>query len=211
MHYRKLVGFSVAEMLASLAIVVILALATIFELNSYQKGEELRTAARQLAGDIRSVQSSAFSARNIKACPLGAGKAICEESEAMCAPGTCVLTIPQSYGISFNLNSSNYEMFADLNPIVADYKLTDQNELLARRFISALGGQNVIVDSILVNNVPGSTRADITFLRQSGDVAFVTAPVAPGATVITIKLRHLTTGATQSIEINKATGRISIL
>ena len=133
MQSRKLSGFTIAEMLIALAIVVLLSLISVFELSTSNQGEELRAAAGQLESDIRSAQSRALEAQSVKACPIGAEQAICENSDPGCAANTCKDTTPNGFGVYVAAGSSSYIIFADVNPAALDYKYTNAKELFQNR------------------------------------------------------------------------------
>ena len=215
MQYHKLQGFSVAELLISLSIIVLLATFAVFQLGSSQQRDELQTATRQLAADLRSMQSRALAGQNLKACPDGSDLRVCEYSEASCSPGTCTEEIPYSFGIHVEENQKDYSTFADFNPVPGgDNKQNDDKEILLTRELSPTS-KNVSISTIVSGNSGGFSApqplADITFTRQSGAAHINDSTVPPEPSLIIITLTHLETGNTMQIEVNRITGRISIL
>ena len=215
MQHHKPQGFSVAELLISLAIIVLLATFAIFQLGSSQQTDELQTAARQLAADLRSMQSRALAGQNLKACTDGSDLRVCEYSEASCTPGTCTEEIPYSFGINITQNSTNYSTFADLNPVPGgDNALTNSKEVILTRDLLQVSN-NVIISTIQSASSSGlnppQVKADISFTRQNGVAHIIDSTVPPEPSLILITLKHIETNATIQVEVNRVTGRISIL
>lgn len=212
MQYHKTKGFSVVELLISLGIIVILATITVFELRSTNRHDELNTAARQLAADIRAIQSRALAAADTKACDGGGFYAICEATTTACGVNPCETTIPASYGIFLQSGSSTYTLFADLNPIAAlDGNLTDNSEALITRSLLSLNSTNVFIDDISTPLSSGVAYVNITFSRQYGAVNLNDPSTPPEPTIVSIRIRHTLSNDTKIIEVNRITGRVSIL
>ena len=194
--------------MVSVAIVMLLALFAVTSLDSSKKTEELRTVARQLVSDVRSVQARALSAQNIKTCttPLG-DNAVCEDSAAVCV-GPCALANPGGFGIHFEANSSTYILFADVNADAPNFKYTNTKENLVRRRLADTS-QSVIVEQVMV---PASVaNGDIVFLRQSATPHVYYPTMVAEPNTIVVRLKHTTSNATLDVEINRVTGRVSIL
>lgn len=209
MRYHDLPGFSIAELLVSIAIVGLLATFAVVSLDSSKNTEELRTVARQVVGDIRSMQARALSAQNIKTCATSAGyDAVCENGIASCV-GPCALATPAGFGIHFEATSSTYVMFAD---VIADaqYRYTDTKENLVLRRIAETTS-NVVIQQV---TVPASVaNGDIMFLRQSATphVYHPGMPVDPEPVSFIIRLKHKISEDTVDVEVDRITGRISVL
>lgn len=198
----------------SLSIIVLLATIMVFELRDSRRTEELRTAARQVAADLRGMQSRALAAKNLKTCTTPtAGLAVCEYSTVVCGTNPCAESIPSAYGIRFTLNDYNYIMFADINPSAGvDYRYTNAGEIYETRSLVPLNTDYVIVDQITAQGTPVAS-ADISFMRQSGATRIFHPGVPPDAEpgLIRIRILHTITNKTVEIEVNRVTGRISIL
>ena len=216
MRSHNLSGFTVAEMLISLAIVILLALTAVFSLDSNQRTDELKTAARQLSADLGAQQAKAFSAHNIKICPsvIGGENAVCENSTARCN-GLCATATVIAYGLHANVSSSTYTLFAEIFPSAApDYVLTNSDESFLNRTLSPLGtSNNVVIDSIIrsPSMAVSSTREDITFARQNGAVRLLDNTTSTPAIQVIIRLRHIKSGKTMDVQVDSVTGRISVL
>ncbi|MBD3281906.1 hypothetical protein GF391_04120 [Candidatus Uhrbacteria bacterium] len=213
MQSRKSSGFTIIEMLIGVSIVILLATVTVFELRSARRGDELRTAARQLVGDIRAMQSRALAAKNLKTCDTGGpDKAVCEIDESACGGNPCEDDIPAAYGVRLESGTSTYVMFADINPSAAvDYRYTDAAELFESRSILPLGSTDVVLDQIISGTSTSVTFADISFMRQNGVVRMYDTTVPPEPTLMRFRLRHTVSNQTMEIEVNRITGRVSIL
>lgn len=212
MQYRKTSGFTIIEMLIGISIVVLLATITVFELRSTKRTDELNTAARQLVADIRGAQSRALAAKNIDTCDTGgADKAVCAISEAACSGNPCEADIPAAYGVHIESGTSTYILFADINPQAGiDYQYTDVKELYQTRSLLALGGEDVVIDQITSSST-SVTFADLAFMRQNGTVRFKADNTPPEPPLLLIRLRHIVSNQTAEIQINRITGRVSIL
>jgi prepilin-type N-terminal cleavage/methylation domain-containing protein len=209
-HNQK--GFTLIELLIGLSIVVLLATITVFELRSAKRGDELRTASRLVASDIRAMQSRALAAKNLKTCDTGTELAVCEFSQANCGGNPCSDDIPAAYGVHFVAGTSTYSMFADINPAAAaDYHYTDIYEVYESRSILPLGSKEVILDQIISGTSTVVLVADVAFMRQSGSVRIYDSTVPPEPVLLRVRLRHLISNQTIEIEVNRITGRVSIL
>lgn len=216
MQSRKLPGFSMAEMLIALAIVVLLSLISIFELRTSNQGEELRSAAGQLAADIRSAQSRALEAQSVKTCPIGTEQAVCENADPGCAVGTCKDMTPSGYGVYASAGASTYIIFADVNPATLDYKYTNSKELFQSRDVLNGTTGKVSIESITTFRPLGGAPqawASVSFVRQSGQTHIIDPLVGaqPEPFLIRILLRHAVSGKSLEVEVNQATGRVSII
>ena len=214
MQCRKLQGFSLMEMLISISIVALLALTSVFLLKSSQENDELNTAARQLAGDIRSMQSRALASQNVKTCTNASSETqLCEDSIAGCA-GACTAANSYGFGIHIYSASSTYVAYADITPAAPDYKYTKNTEKLFSRTLAILGSATVYVKSITSTDSLGvqttQTGADIDFTRQTGKMRLVGLGGSEPVLLI-ILLEHKTSKRQVTVEINRVTGRVSIL
>lgn len=213
MRSCKAAGFTLAEMLVSLAIMILLAVTVVVNMNSGKRTEELRNAARQLAADIRSMQSRALAAGEVRACPKGAAIAVCENSRAICtSPADCKGTVPAVYGVMATTSATGYVLFAKVDPGKVNYWMESVDEIVSVRPLVPVSTKDVEIQEIQVPGAmgPAPTVASIGFMRQSGSARIYDGTgVEPG--IINIILRHKVSGDPMTLEINRVTGRVSIL
>ena len=213
MRSCKATGFTLVEMLVSLAIMGLLAVTVVVNMNSGKRTEELRNSARQLAADIRSMQSRALAAGDVKACPKGSMLMVCENTTAGCTdPAQCSGTVPAVYGVMATTSATSYVLFAEVEPSTVDYWMDNNDELMARRPLLQVANQDVEIKEIQVPGAMGlpPTVASIAFMRQSGtNRLYDGTGVEPS--IIKIILRHKLSDAELGLEINRVTGRVSIL
>lgn len=208
------------ELMISIVILVLISTATLFSLRSTRERDELNTAARLLASDIRNVQQRALTGRNVLSCdgPTGV-KRVCGADaivEASCA-GPCAPSTPPRVGVSLAAGSETYDLFADVGG--ADWRKTGDTEVFIRRNLNPIGGSKVEILRLAYEglDLPPVPKADIAVGRQSGAMRIdacgdpglpACAPTEPKGLVI--ELQHRTTGDTAVIEVNAVTGRVSI-
>ncbi len=217
MQSHNLKGFSIAEMLIALAIVVLLSLISVFELRATNQNEELRAAAGQMASDIRGVQSRALEGQSTRTCLLGTEQAVCENKDPGCLPAQpCKDYIPAGYGIFFGSGSSSYVLFADVNSGAQDFKYTSSKEyFLERNLLEGTSGK-VVIDGITSYRSSGNTSqpwANAAFVRQGGNAHIIdpVTGVQPEPFLLRIRIRHQVSGKTLEVELNPVTGRVSII
>src|SRR3989338_8870560 len=88
-------GFTMAELLVSIAILLIIAVAIAGDINRSKYQEELSSSVRILAGALRDAQARALTARTVNSCWGGAAYFVCETNGAICG-GTCDTQKPPS-------------------------------------------------------------------------------------------------------------------
>ncbi len=206
--FHKHSGFTLTEALVSVSILAILGTISIFDLRASRRVDELNTAARYLAADLRSLQARALTAKNIKTCLDGGNvKIVCENSSASCA-GACTPEPPAAIGVSFAQNASTFSLYAKLDSASTDWTNTSAVETVEIHSFRLNGAPNVIIDNLDNTFLPG--RADISFMRQSGSTRLnaCVACLEPGS--ISIRLKHTESNATRIVKVNGITGRISI-
>lgn len=193
----------------SVAILGIIATAASFSLRTSQYRDQLRTAARVVASDLRSLQARALAASNIKFCHDILGRNIvCENSEGSCMD-TCTAIAPAGVGIRLTKDGTAYDLFAKRDPSTTDWRESYAEEKFLTRDLAASGAQNVTVSSLQAM-VP-FTIVDVAFQRQNGGMLIDACPVGcTNQNFLNITLRHGLTGLTIVVSMNKTTGRISI-
>lgn len=201
-------GFTLVEVTLSVAIMLILAAITLGSLNQSKKGEEIKTSANQLAADLRSMQSRAFSAGEIRTCLLASNnrRIVCEEPSAICVTD-CKGEVPSSYGVNMVRDKATYELFAELT--VPNFIYDDGGELLNERSLLT-GNPNVYIEKIMTGDEESVPRASVVFMRQNGNTRIdIGTGVEPNYLNIYLKHRN-SEESTAVIEINRITGRISV-
>ncbi|MBI4139158.1 type II secretion system protein [Candidatus Uhrbacteria bacterium] len=209
-------GFTLVELLISISILTLISAATVFSLRGTRQNEELHTAARLLAGDVRNVQARALAARNVLTCDTVGGTRVCEQenpsAEACISP--CVQEPPPKFGLSIAAGASAYELFADVD--VSEWRRTSDREILLQRILNPFGSDTIRVDAISTE-LGATASGEIAVERQNGQMRInacgepgqpACAPSEPQS--MTIRLRHQDTGKTADVEVNAITGRVSV-
>jgi prepilin-type N-terminal cleavage/methylation domain-containing protein len=215
MRSYKTTGFTLVEMLVSLAIMGLLAVTVVVNMNSGKRTEELRNAARQMAADIRSMQSRALSAGEVKACLKGAVMMVCENSTVGCTdPAQCSGSVPADYGVMATTSATGYVLFAEVEPSTVKFWMDSNDEMVLRRPLLPVSNQDVEIQKIETWTPPGAPATpavgSIGFMRQSGTARFYDG-TGTEPTMMKITLRHKLSNAVLGLEINRVTGRVSIL
>ncbi|MFH1077915.1 MAG: type II secretion system protein [Patescibacteria group bacterium] len=217
-------GFTMVELMVSIVILVLISTTTVFSLTSTRNKDELNTAARMLASDIRNIQARALAARNVYQCTGADGKLQLCGADASVTPtcvDACTPLPPPRFCLHTPPASQFYQLYADIRG--NDWRLTDTNERLINRSLALPGGGSGGNVNMLISNVswPGSpatpNTADICVSRQSGTMRINACGDAglPACTptepqVLTVTLRHNKSGESKTIEVNAVTGRVSI-
>ncbi|MBU0540462.1 type II secretion system GspH family protein [Patescibacteria group bacterium] len=209
-------GFTLIELMISISILTLISTATVFSLRSTRQSEELATAARLLASDVRNIQARALAANNVKICDIAGGKRVCEAenpSTTDCV-GVCAPEPASRYGITFDKDSGSYALFVDLNQ--SDWRLSSEDEIVLRRNLNPLGGDKVTITELMIDT--GSlTEASMAVSRQNGIMRIeacgesglpACSPVEPK--ILNITLQHQQSGKTAVVEINSQSGRVSV-
>jgi len=202
-------GFTVAELLVSVMILGLISVATVTSLVTSQQADQLATAARVLAADLRAQQSGAITAQNLKTCTdASAKKIVCENSTAACTDA-CTSLPPYGIGLHLTKTSSTYDFFGDVDASKNEWKETDATEVIKRRAFASVGGQNVVVDDLITT--ASQPSIDVAFQRQNGTMVIDGCSGACASPVsLRIVLRHTVSNATTEVDLNSYTGRISI-
>lgn len=217
MSFNRKNGFTIAELMVSVGILIIISISVAGDISRTRYQEELNSSARIVISFLRDLQSRALSAASVKACTPSAGiTAVCESSMAMCGSASCNQVIsPGVFGATFISGSSQFTTFADING-TSNYRedLTGyerlQTNAMARSNPSAANVSitNLSADSVTV------TSSTVTFDRQRGSMrinACLSGSCTPAeAIVLTITLTHSRTNKTKVIYLNSVTGKISI-
>lgn len=211
----KVSGFTVAELLISVAILTLISVTTVVSLRKNREQDELITAARVLSTDIRNLQGEALAGHNIFSCSApGGGKQICNPQAASSCVSDCTAGPPAHVGMSLMTQQDSYAMFADISS--ENWRYDGANELLSTHSVNPLGNGRVLI-SALNTDVGSMTSLSFSVERQSGkmriqacgDVGLpACTPTEPQT--LHIVLRHVVTGAEKVIELDARSGRVSV-
>lgn len=202
-------GFTLIELAVSVFILGLISTSVLYNLRSTRRTDELRAAARIVAGDLRALQSRALSGQNIKTCTPST-RIVCELSEASCAGSVCVPLPPFGVGVRLTSGSNLYTLFADVDTTKQDWKQTDATEIFLTRDLSIGGAPNVVIDVLTLPAPTGIVPfVDVAFQRQNGGMVIGECISGCNATLF-IRLKHLISGDTKQVEVNAITGRVSV-
>ncbi|MFH1620797.1 MAG: hypothetical protein ABIB04_01795 [Patescibacteria group bacterium] len=211
MHKRS--GFTIYELMISVGILTLISAAAVVNLRTTRMKDELNTATRLVAADLRSLQSQALAGSNLSSCMDSTGKyAACELNTNYCAsdPSDCQPKPPYAVGAFFRRSLNYFDMFADVDTSKNDWQYTDDTEIFNKRFFDKNGAPNVEIFQ-LITNAGNAASVDVAFQRQNGSMG-LNGCYAPCASPVslTIILRHKISLETRSIYLNSYTGRISL-
>jgi prepilin-type N-terminal cleavage/methylation domain-containing protein len=210
MLLRRSPGFSIIELLISIAILGVLSTGGYLTLQGARNADELQTAVRVLANDLRSMQSMALSTTNVRICDLAiGGTGVCVTTTAGCNGGTCTPRPPAAVGVRLTTGSGSYTLYGKTDG-TSDLRYASAREVIEVRDLAGSGAQNVRVQSF--TTVPGAAAANpmnIAFLRQSGSMKINQCGTCTAATELVVALRHTVTGQLARVRLNVVTGRIS--
>jgi prepilin-type N-terminal cleavage/methylation domain-containing protein len=214
MSSRK--GFTLVELMVSIAILMLLSTTTVFSLRVTRENDELSTAARLLSSDLRNVQARSLAARNVKTCTISGGtKRVCEDenTSAQACVDTCAAVPPPRFGVTLTTGSGKYVMFADVS--TEDWRLSNAEEILLGRNLNPLDDKVLIqtitteFGSLSTANVGVSRQSGTMRIEACGDAGLpVCAPTEPRT--LTVTLRHVASGKETTVSLNSVTGRVSI-
>ena len=199
------------EMMVSVVILGLIATTSFVSLRASRQKDELNTAVRLVAGDLRALQARALAAQNILTC-MDSGtslKIVCERSTVSCFPSSCNPLPPFGVGFHAVKGATAYDLFADVDAGKNDWLETDASEIFLVRDIAKSGAQNVVINDLITS--VSLSSVEVSFQRQNGSMGIsgcyapCSAPVA-----LRIQLRHTQSGDVKEVALNSYTGRISI-
>lgn len=208
-------GFTVIEVLISVAILTLISVTTVVSLQKNREQDELTTAARVLSASIRNLQGEALAGHNVFSCSApGGGRQICDPNAAASCVSDCTAGPPAHVGMSLMTQQDTYAMFADINP--ENWRYDGANELISTHSVNPLGNGRVLISAL---NTDIGSVASISFSaeRQSGKMRIqacgdaglpACSPTEPQT--LHIVLHHVITGAEKIIEVNAHSGRVSV-
>lgn len=207
----KAQGFTLIEAMVSVAILGLLATIATTNLTESRRSEELNSAARILAADIRSVQARALSVKNTSFCQNASDAWIaCELGSASCKPtSTCTSLPPDGVGIHLTEATSTYDFYGIYSGPGNDFARTSASQNFFYRKLDLSGAPNVTISSLSAK-LPSSTSADVFFQRQNGAMRLNACASCGEPASLNIVLTHSQSGRTKTVSLNGITGRISI-
>lgn len=210
-------GFTVAELLVSIGVLIIISVSVVRDITRTRYQEELTSSARMVVSTLRDIQSRALAASSIKTCIPSAGvTAVCEVSLSSCGTSACNQTVsPTVFGATFQNGSSQFSTFADVNGIS---NLREDLSGLERIQMNVFPKSNpsssyVTITSLLADSLT-ITSSTVTFDRQRGSMrinACLSGSCTPAeAVILSVTLTHSKTAKTKVIYLNAVTGKIEI-
>ncbi len=206
-----------AELLVSLAILIIITLAVAGDVSKTRKREELVSSVRLVHNAIRDAQARAQTARSIKMCDNAGVNVVCEANEDNCGIATCdAFIVPVAVGVSLSTGDSFATTFAEIDATLEDRRndASGREFMETEKFAEQREGSNVVTISSLTAGTVSVTDATVTFERQSGNMQINGCPVPPcspaGANTLEIVLEHSQSGQQKAIRLNALTGKISL-
>jgi Tfp pilus assembly protein FimT len=210
-------GFTLAELLVSVGVLMIISVSVIGDITRTRYQEELNSTARSLVASLRDVQSMALSASSIKICTPSAGvTAVCEFKQTQCAGAACSSTVsPSVFGITLQNGANQFSTFADVNG-TANYRedATGKETMQTIPFAKANPSVAFVTVTALATDLGSVASSTVTFDRQRGSMRInpcLVAPCSPAeATTLSITLTHARTGKTKVVYLNAVTGKVEI-
>ena len=198
-------GFTLVEMLVSLAIFGVISGFVMANLRVGGQGDELRISSQLVASSVRRIQTMAVAGQTIYFCRNSGeitGSKLCPTGQDLeCSEGSCVREIPPG-GYGLHLASApgserTIITFADLN---RNYGY-DPGEEFRRDSVSS--GPLVGISELQPST---DGKLDIVYAPNATAIYFNQSTETAIATII---MRHSHTGATKRIIVNSLSGQIS--
>lgn len=216
-------GFTLAELMVSIAILIIISLAVAGDITRTRFQEELNSSARLLLGTLRDTQAQALAVKGVKTCLEDGGtRRVCETGTAGCATGTCPdITAPYAVGVTLNVSATGVSVFADVDAAFNDRRELSNNRELVRAdaFLTGNTGSRYVTVNALRSGPVNFSSATVSFERQNGRMRINACDEPPGApscagspepTTLEIDLIHSRTNQIKTIRLNAITGKISL-
>jgi prepilin-type N-terminal cleavage/methylation domain-containing protein len=195
-------GFTLVEMLISLAIFAVITAFVTANFRVGQQGDELRISAQLLASSIRRAQTQTIAGQLLDYCHGGTNDLkVCPSGlDDECPGGACSQDLPNGYGVHLSTTEASKRIvivFADIDGDQA----YDAGEEVIRDSISP--GPFVFLETL----VPASGETlDIVFTPPKPAISFNASEMD---TLATMTLRHETTGDTREVSINRISGQVN--
>lgn len=208
-------GFTLAELLVSLGVLMMISLSVIGSVAQTRQQHELLSSAQLVASGLRDLQAQALSARSLPTCLVSSVNVSCEPDQSRCGVAPCSLTLsPEAFGMTLITTTSSFTEFADVSATNRREDLLGRELILRRPFPQVRPGLNAVSIYALSADGVSVASSTVTFDRQSGAMrinACVSGTCVPAeANILQVTLRHLQTLKTKVIYLNAITGRVSI-
>lgn len=202
-------GFSLPELLVSIAILGLLAAGSWVTLTRAKYRDDLYNASRVLSSDLRSAQASALNSTNVKFCNTGVPlDIVCEASIVGCAT-PCSPQTPATVGIQLVTGNASYDLYAQNDVSGGDLRGRIPADRISTRNFSDSGAPNVTIQGFTATPMAALVSPmNVAFQRQNGNMRINVCPACTAANELTITLVHAITGKTALVKMNSITGRI---
>jgi len=202
---NKRFGFTLVEMLVSLAIFGVITGFVMANLRVGGQGDELRISSQLVASAIRRVQTMAVAGQTVYFCRQTGelvGSKLCPTGQdAECPEGTCAKEIPPGgFGVHFSTAAGSERTIITFADLDRDYGY-DAGEEIRRDSVSS--GALVGVSTL---QPVTDDQLDIVFAPNAMAVYFNKSTETAIATIV---VRHSHTGAAKRVIVNSLSGQIS--
>jgi prepilin-type N-terminal cleavage/methylation domain-containing protein len=214
-------GFTLAELMVSITILILISLAVATDITRTRYQEELASSARLTVAAFRDLQARALSATSVLTCNNGGVDIVCEYDDALCGFATCgTKLVPIAVGAHLETDESVIETFAEVDLFMEDRRMTSARENLGqRKFAEGNAGSNPVTITSITAGVDSLSEVTVTFDRQNGNMRInacddpAGAPSCGGSpepTTLAVTITHARLGRSETIRLNTLTGRIDI-
>lgn len=199
---RRQGGFTLIEMLISLAIFAVVTAFVTANFRVGRQGDELRIASQLAASAVRRAQTAALAGQVVRWCDGGTNdRKLCPGgTDAECGGGICRRDTPSGFGVRFSTADGENRtsvMFADID----GDKRYDPGEDIRHDNVSS--GPFVIVSAV---DPAASDALDIVFTPPKPSVTYNAATTD---VVATVTLRHTDTLQEKGVTVNAVSGQVS--
>ncbi|MFA6603414.1 MAG: prepilin-type N-terminal cleavage/methylation domain-containing protein [Patescibacteria group bacterium] len=198
-------GFTLVEMLVSLAIFAVITGFVMANLRVGGQGDELRLSSQLVASSVRRIQTMAVAGQTVSYCRKdgeSTGTRLCPSgASAECLEGSCVKEVPPGgYGIRLSTVAGSERVIITFADLDRDYGFDDGEEIRREPVSSgALVGVSALAPEAGGNlDIVFAPNATTVYFNQTVETA-----------IATVTLRHSQTGATKRVFINSLSGQIS--
>lgn len=205
-------GFTLAELLVSVAIMAVISTIAVVDLRRSAEHDELATAVRVMQSDVSGLQSEALAATNIAFCQDAlANWIVCSNGTSDCAvPASCAAAAPGGVGVTFNVGSSTYDLYAVHDADASNWTQTSAKQVFMTRSFAQSGAPDVVIQSVTPSG-PTTGRSDVLFRRQQGGMEInKTCAICAADATLDVTLEQTQTHETESIHLDSISGRVTL-